>query len=243
MFSLLPQVMAFVSIPVLALIGGGVIAAFRPPSLRLQSMFQHFAAGLVFAAVAAELLPDLLSKHAPLATIIGFSLGTALMLTVKWLTKKFEGKEEDKKQEPETFSLVAVVGVDIAIDGLLIGIGFAAGQKEGILLTIALAIELLSLGLATSGTLSNKGLPRKRSILTITGLGIMPVIGAVIGATLLSGLSGGPFEAVIAFGVAALLYLVTEELLTEAHEVPETPFTTATFFLGFLTLLVINLSA
>lgn len=57
------------------------------------------------------------------------------------------------------------------------------------------------------------------------------------------GLSGGALELVLSFGAAALLYLVTEELLVEAHEVPETPLTTAMFFLGFLVLLVIEIIA
>ena len=37
--------------------------------------------------------------------------------------------------------------------------------------------------------------------------------------------------------------LVTEELLVEAHEVPETSSTTAMFFLGFLVLFVIEIIA
>jgi ZIP family zinc transporter len=40
--------------------------------------------------------------------------------------------------------------------------------------------------------------------------------------------------AILGFGVSALLYLVTEELLLEAHDTPDTPLITATFFLGFL---------
>jgi ZIP family zinc transporter len=40
-----------------------------------------------------------------------------------------------------------------------------------------------------------------------------------------------------------LLYLATEELLVEAHEVPETTFATATFFGGFLVLMLIDLTA
>jgi ZIP family zinc transporter len=43
-----------------------------------------------------------------------------------------------------------------------------------------------------------------------------------------------------AFGLVALLYLVTEELLTEAHEKPETAWGTAMFFVGFLGLEVID---
>jgi ZIP family zinc transporter len=40
---------------------------------------------------------------------------------------------------------------------------------------------------------------------------------------------------------AALLYLVTEELLVEAHEVAETPWAAAMFFAGFLLFLVLGL--
>ena len=46
----------------------------------------------------------------------------------------------------------------------------------------------------------------------------------------------------LAFGVAALLYLVTEELLVEAHETEDTPLATATFFAGFLALLLLEMA-
>ncbi|MDI9708957.1 hypothetical protein QM281_17785 [Acinetobacter baumannii] len=36
------------------------------------------------------------------------------------------------------------------------------------------------------------------------------------------------------------MYLVTEELLVEAHEVPETPFATAAFFIGFIVFFLIE---
>ena len=48
-------------------------------------------------------------------------------------------------------------------------------------------------------------------------------------------------DALLAFGVAALLYLVTEELLVEAHEGKETPAQAAMFFLGFILLFVIDM--
>lgn len=41
---------------------------------------------------------------------------------------------------------------------------------------------------------------------------------------------------VLAFGCAAVLYLVTEELLTEAHAVPDTNIHVIMFFPGFLLL-------
>ncbi len=38
----------------------------------------------------------------------------------------------------------------------------------------------------------------------------------------------------------ALLYLVTEELLVDAHEANDTPLLTAMFFVGFLALFVLE---
>lgn len=48
-------------------------------------------------------------------------------------------------------------------------------------------------------------------------------------------------DGMLAFGVAALLYMVTEELLVEAHEEPETPIQTAMFFLGFIVLFTLDM--
>lgn len=45
----------------------------------------------------------------------------------------------------------------------------------------------------------------------------------------------------LSFGSAALLFLVTEELLVEAHEVSETAARTAMFFAGFLLFLVLGM--
>ena len=81
------------------------------------------------------------------------------------------------------------------------------------------------------------------------------VIAMVIGMTLLlSALQGGKVGIVstlsalspvmiagfLSFGLMALLYLVTEELLVEAHEKPDTPLISSMFFVGFLALLTLE---
>ena len=65
--------------------------------------------------------------------------------------------------------------------------------------------------------------------------------GAGLGTTLLVRLPKHWLAAVLSFGAAALLFLVTEELLTEAHEEKETPAMTAVFFLGFLAFLILGM--
>jgi len=243
---MLSQVLTFVLIPAAATLLGGVVAAFRPPGARLQSVIQHFAAGVVFAAVAGELLPELMHEAAPLPTILGFALGVGLMLGVKRLTegKPAEGATEGDAPEAEegTRGLVVTVAVDVAIDGLLVGVGFAAGTEAGILLTIALSLEVLFLALATAAALVRAGASRTRVLGTTAGLVVLLVAGAAVGGLAAGLLTGGLLAAVLAFGVAALLYLVTEELLVEAHETQDTPLATATFFAGFLALLLLEMA-
>lgn len=264
------NILFYALFPVLAVILGGVIAAFHPPGARLRSSVQHFAAGIVFAAVALELLPDIMHERSPVAAVVGFVLGIGLMLGVKTLTEKAGGKTIESEsgetagektadvsakaaklptaaqptaQNTQPTSLLITLGIDILIDGLLIGVGFAAGAKQGLLITVALTIEVLFLGLSAAVALAQAGATRAKIIGISGGLGFLLVVGAVVGTVLLGNLSGVTKEIVLSFGAAALLYLVTEELLVEAHEEPETPLLTAMFFVGFVVLLVIEMVA
>lgn len=242
--NLLFSVLTYALLPMTAAIAGGVISTFRAPGPKLRSAIQHFAGGVVFSVVAVELLPDVMRSHAQYAAfdvVIGFALGVGAMLGIRSLTGDVESVAEQETKAKLPLAMLIAVGVDVLIDGFLIGIGFAAGAKEGRLLTLALTMELLSLGLAVAVTLGKAGVKRRKSIMTIAILALMIVVGAAAGATLLQGLSDTALEVVFSFGLAALLFLVTEELLVEAHEVPETPLTTATFFAGFLLFLILGM--
>lgn len=235
------DVLGYALIPSAAIIVGGATALVRPPGPRVRSCIQHFAAGVVFAAVAVELLPDVLHERAPVAAVIGFALGIGLMLLIERLTRP--SGAADKLTAARPTGLLVTLGVDIITDGLLIGIAFAAGSQQGVLVTLALTIEVLFLGLAAATALVQTGTPARTVMLVTAGLAALLLLGATLGAAVFGGFTGARLEVVLAFGSAALLYLVTEELLVEAHEVPETPVTTTMFFGGFLLLLVLEMLA
>jgi len=227
-------VLKYVMIPVVVTIIGGIIAAYKSPGERTRITVQHFAAGVVFAAVALELLPELVTNLKVIPLIIGFSSGVALMLLVRKVSEKYEGSGGSG-------GLVIASGVDVFIDGLLIGVSFDVGLKAGIIVTIALAIELLFLALSVASTLAKEGKSKSRIIIITLILSLLVLIGATIGGTLLQGIHGSGLEGIIAFAVAALLYLVTEELLVEAHKgEPDSAFSTTMFFGGFLIVLILE---
>lgn len=237
---MLTQVLLFSLIPVIAMLAGSAVAIIRTPSSNLRSLILHFAAGVVFSVVAVELIPDVVKTHAPVPLIIGFVAGFILMIVLRKLGEKQEDKENVEKSSIPV-SLVTAISVDILIDGLLLGTGFAAGFKEGVLLSIALSLELLSLGMATTTELKENNVSRRQNVTLMTALGCLFIISISLGASILSHLPEQGLEILLSFGLAALLFLVTEELLTEAHEEKETVWHTSAFFAGFLLFVVFGM--
>lgn len=236
----LQQVLTYLAIPVVVIIVGGSASAFYSPGAKLRSGIQHFAAGLVFAAVAAGLLPEILGSHDLLAVVVGFTAGVALMLGMKWFTEKSQGTDD----EPAPLSLVFAAGVDYVVDGLLVGIGFGLSAKAGGMLTFALSIEGLFLAIAVTAALRRHRVSPGKLILVNLVFGLLFAVGATLGAAVFNLVSGSIHTGMLAFGSAALIYLVTEELLVEAHkpDVTENPLTAGIFFAGFLLLLGIEMS-
>lgn len=235
------KIILFSLIPVFTMLAGGIIAIYQRPNGNIRSLILHFAAGVVFSVVAVELLPDIIREHKPMQVVIGFIIGLIAMLVIKKFAEVKSEKEMVTFSAKIPMSLLVAVGVDIFIDGLLLGIGFSAGNTEGMLLAIALSVELLSLGMATATELDQNKLNKRRSIIIIATLAIVFFISAVLGATLLHNLSESAMEVVLSFGLSALLFLVTEELLMEAHKEKESVWHTSAFFVGFLLFLILGM--
>lgn len=222
------------AIPAVIALTGGIMASVWSPSHQTRSLIQHFAAGVVLAALAVELLPEISREHAPGPILIGaFALGSLFMYGLKLWTMRLEHQESlagiDAAKSIGTGLLLATF-IDVATDGFIIGAGFAAGGETGMILALGLSVELLFLGLA----LTSEALSGWRIIAISGALGATVLIFAIVGNYVLADASHAVIGAALAFSAAALLYLVTEELLMEAHEVEEKPISTLVLFSGFL---------
>jgi ZIP family zinc transporter len=224
----MPDVLLFAFVPTLAMIGAAVVTLRYPPGPGLLGACQHLAAGVVTAAVAVELLPAMLDAGSLIAATFGYLLGLAAVL----LLRRFAARA----------GTVAPIAIDLFVDGLLLAIGFAAGQLGGMILLLGLTLETISLGLVTAPSLARSGMAPHRILGIVIALGAAILIGALAGSVLPTG-STAVLSLVLGFGISALLYLVVEELLSEAHEVEDTGLATAMFFLGFLVPLILGHAA
>jgi ZIP family zinc transporter len=289
--NLVVQAALLVSFPVAAAVVGALVAAVRPPGPRVVSGVQHFAAGVVTAALVGEIMPELQREGHLGWTVLGFAAGALLVLTLGAYGRHTEeeaaqarvaaraeasgpeasgaegsgaevsratpvaarsgagaapprGILTDRVEQAATTSvpigMLAAILIDLLLDGVLVGLGARLGLAQGVIITIALTLEILFLALSVSAELTERGMSGSRATLVCAGLGLTTAVGAIAGAALLGGVSTSVMSAVLAFGAAALLYLVVEELLVEAHEQRESVLLGAMFFLGFLVIYVLS---
>lgn len=236
--SSLIEPLSFTLLAVIAAVVGGSVAIYYSPGPYGNSYIQHFAAGVIFAAVAAKLLPDV-HAQAPLSVVIGFALGVATMLAVHQGSRLIEAAGIGGGFAGSA-SFLITVSINMLIDGLLIGVAFLAAPKTGVIITIALAVETLFIGAAAVALLP-EGMATAKKLAVPLAFGLLLVVGVTVGTLAFGGVAAGPIAIVLAFGAANLIYLVTEELLVKAQKVPETPTSTVLFFVGFLGIFVFDM--
>lgn len=188
---------------------------------------------------SAKCSPDLKAEGQRGWAIIGFTAGVALMLGLAAYGRRVDERRTSATAATSAkfaipIGLLVAVGIDLLVDGALVGLGATLGTTQGMILTAALTIEVLFLGLSVAAELTEAGLTKSAAALTCCGLGLLTAVGALTAAAALGGAAPAVLATVLAFGAAALLYLAVEELLVEAHEGDETPLLSAMFFVGFL---------
>lgn len=165
----------------------------------MTSYIQHFAAGVVIAAVALKVAPDLERTHArPVLIVAGFALGGLFMIGVKRATLRIE--ESQRRAHGKPWGLTAAAAIDTAIDGAIIGAGFAFAEGSGAVLSVALGLELLFLTLSVGAAFRHEKGSRWTALAVTSGISLLLVVGAVAGMVLLRGASLDTLAAVLAFG-------------------------------------------
>jgi zinc transporter, ZIP family len=232
----LQSILPYIILATGAGIAGGVIASIWDPTAKTRSAIQHFAAGVVIAVVASEVIPEAERSGTPLGTLIGFAAGGALMIATKWFVLRFE-----KRKSYKGLGLAVAAAIDTLLDGVMISVGFFTGHRLGFLLAIALALELFFLTLSVETEMEEETPNRWRQYLVFCTISLMIPVGAFGAFFLLQDASETTIATVLAFGAAALIYLIAEELLVETILPEEDLFTTAMLFAGFLVLLGLKL--
>ena len=232
----------------------------RQSSALLQQIFLGFASGVMIAAsVWSLLIPaiDEAEQNGQVGWIPaagGFLLGLALMFALDRFMLHLHSSAEQAEGLPSSFRrttlLVLAVTLHNIPEGMAVGLSFArAAQHTGSTglfaaagaLALGIGIQNFPEGAAVALPLHQEGLSRTRSFVygTLSGI-VEPVFGilVVLCATALTRFMPWLLSA----AAGAMLYVVVEELIPEAHLGEHSHPGTLGVMAGFLLMMVLDVA-
>lgn len=219
--------------------GAAMVFLFPKRSSRSQTIFLGFAAGVMIAAsVWSLLIPALEAGEESfgkalgwLPAVGGFAIGIAFMLLLDKLLPHLHPEENELEGLPSSFKrstlLMFAVTLHNIPEGMAVGLSYAvaaqqiggevAGNYAGAFaLAIGMGLQNFPEGAAVSLPLYKEGLSKCKAFAwgALSGI-VEPIFG--IGVVLISAWILPIMPWLLAFAAGAMMYVVVEELIPEAH--------------------------
>lgn len=224
------KVLLFAAMPAIGNFLGGLLAEFLNVSQKSLSLALHLAAGIILAVIGIELMPAALEAEQEWLVILAFFLGSLFFVIldrgIDYVRNRFGGKGTSSA----AIAIYIGVSIDLFTDGIMIGTGSTIATSLGLLLALGQVPADIPEGFATIATFKEKGVARTKRLLLSVSFAIPIFLGASIGFLALKDSSELIKLVLLAFTAGILLAVGIEEMLTEAHERPES--TWATLFLA-----------
>ena len=222
----------------------------------LQRVFLGFAAGVMVAAsVFSLLLPAIEEAQASgipgwLPAAGGFVLGVLFLWGMDSLLPHLHPDSQEPEGLPSSWRrttlLVLAVTLHNIPEGMAVGLSFAlAAQHSGgglsaaLALAIGIGLQNFPEGAAISLPLRQEGMSTGRSFLygALSGL-VEPIFGILV--VLAAGAIEPFMPWLLSFAAGTMLYVVTEELIPEAHLGEHSNLGTMSVMVGFVVMMVLD---
>ncbi len=241
-------------------LGASLVFFFRKEiSAGIQRVFLGFAAGVMIAASVWSLLIPAIEQAEELGQIGwipaagGFILGGLFLFLLDKLlphlhpgSKDPEGMHSSLKR---TTMLIFAVTLHNIPEGMAVGLSFALAAKEGgsAMLTSALALALgigiqnFPEGAALSLPLRQEGTPTWKAFIygSLSGI-VEPIFGVL--TVFAAGSVVGVMPWLLSFAAGAMIYVVVEELIPEAHLGEHSHTGTLGVMVGFLVMMILDVA-
>lgn len=243
-----------------ALGASSVFLMRREPDEGMQSLFLGFAGGVMVAAAIWSLLTPGMEQAGELGQIswlvcpLGFLLGVLLLLLADaFFQKMYQGLRQGhrlKNCRKSTLMMIFAIMMHNIPEGMAVGISFALSEQMSqqavylsgaVALTIGIGIQNYPEGTAVALPLIRDGMSRKQAfkIGSLSAV-VEPVFGVL--AALLSGIVVTWMPLLLSFAAGAMIYVVVQELIPEAHLGGEKKSGTIGFVAGFLIMMILDVS-
>ena len=229
-----------------------VFAVRKKTGHTMEALTLGFAGGVMVAAsIWSLLIPGMerakeLGQTSYLVMSAGFLAGVGLLLAAdRWIQKKSDGKKSKSTQ----MLVIAITAHNIP-EGMAVGLAFAlAAANPGnealfsgaVALTIGIGIQNYPEGTAVALPLARDGSSKGRAFLAGSMSAIVePVFGVL--AALLAAHTLRLMPLLLAMAAGAMIYVVVQELIPEAHLDDEDKSGTLGFVVGFIVMMILDIA-
>lgn len=242
-------------------VGAASVFFFRKhQSDMMQRIFMGFAAGVMIAAsVWSLLIPSIETTEANggigwIPAAGGFIIGVVFLMGLHALLPHIHPSLKDPEGLPSKWNrptlLFAAVTLHNIPEGMSVGLLFAMASQQGgdpalmgmaIALALGIGIQNIPEGAAVALPLRQEGMSAAKAFAmgSLSGLA-EPVFGILV--VLFAGAISPYMPWMLAFAAGAMMYVVVEELIPEAHLGKYSNAGTMSIMVGFLLMMVLDVA-
>ncbi len=242
-------------------LGAGLVFFFKTINRKALDLMLGFAAGVMIAASFWSLLAPAIEMAAEgggpayVPAVVGFLVGGAFLFLVdKILPHLHRGEPVEKAEGLKTswqrsVLLVTAITLHNIPEGLAVGVAFgavavgipSATLVGAIALAIGIGIQNFPEGAAVSVPLRREGMSRLKSFWYGQASGIVEPVAGVLGAlTVIVFRPLLPYA--LSFAAGAMIYVVVEELIPEAHTDRSADVATIGAMVGFAVMMTLDVA-
>lgn len=211
-------VLALAALPAAGNFLGGLASEAVNVSERALSLSLHLAAGIVLAVVGLELMPEALTATPVWVPIVAFVAGGVFFIGIEHLIGFVQGRLAPDRRSTGPLGIFSGVSLDLFSDGVMIGTASILNPSLALLLALGQVPADVPEGFAAVATLRRAGVRRRTRLLMALSFTLAILAGAALGYFALRGAPEVVTLSVLALTGGALMSVVVEEMVTEAHE-------------------------
>ena len=215
----------------LTYLGAPVAERFDAPQKVVSAALQ-FAAGIITALVAFSLMPPAVRGGPYGWVVLAFFIGGVLYVILEYLSTRVMASAPAAEDNATSFGLYIGILVDLAIDGVVIGIGSTLTLATGLLLAVGLAISTAPLAFVTTTIAKRQGMSAKNRRLLSFLFFLCVLAGAMLGYLVLRNQSVEFRLILVALASGFLITTVVQGLIPEANREGEPGFAGILYIAG-----------
>jgi zinc transporter, ZIP family len=206
-------------------VGAAIAWLLHVPRLVVATVMA-FGSGVLFSALAFDLVDEAERSGGLTATLIGLAVGAAVYVALNVelnrrgaARRKSDGEEQSSEQDQAGSGTAIAVGalLDGVPESVVLGLSLLGGHGVGVPVLAAIAISNLPEGLSSSAGMKANGRSARYVFGVWVSIAVASGLAGLIGCLVLDGAADSTISVITAIAAGAILTMVADTMIPEAY--------------------------